>query len=154
MDVRFPHETTTRVRYGEVDRMNVAYHAHYLVWFELGRTEYLRSVGGSYRALEASGTLLMVVESGVRYLAGAGYDDLLRIRTRIAEVRGVRVRFEYEILREEERLATGFTVLAACDARGRPKRLPPAFRARMDALVADGKAEAAGTVQEGTMPSA
>jgi acyl-CoA thioester hydrolase len=144
----FPHETSVRVRYGEVDRMNVAYHAHYLVWFEHGRTEYLRSLGGTYRALEEEGTLLVVVESGVRHLGSAGYDDLLRVRTRLAEVRGVRMRFEYEIRREDERLATGFTVLASCDETGRPCRLPAAFRERMLAQVSDGKAAAPAGVQE------
>lgn len=146
----FPHETTVRVRYGEVDRMNVAYHGHYLVWFEVGRTEFLRSMGGSYRAFEESGTLLMVVEAGVKYVGAAGYDDVLRVRTRIAEVRGVRMRFEYEILRGEKRMATGFTVLASCDPTGRPKRLPAEFRARMETIQTGGKPERPGEVQERT----
>ena len=111
------HETPVRVRYGEVDRMGVLHHRHYLTYFENGRTAMLRDLGASYRDVEDAGTLLVVVETGVRYMRPAGYDDLLTIRTRLAEARGVRVRFEYEIRRKGRLLATGFTVLAACDAR-------------------------------------
>ena len=118
------HETSLRVRYGEVDRMGVVHHRHYLAYFEQGRTEFLRARGASYRDVEDAGTLLVVVETGVRFLRPAGYEDLLTVRTRLAEVAGVRIRFEYEILREGARLATGFTVLASCDRAGRPKRPP------------------------------
>ena len=59
--------------------MGVAYHAHYLVWFEQGRTEYLRSLGSTYRALEEAGTLLMVTETGVRHLKSARYDDEIEV---------------------------------------------------------------------------
>ncbi|MEZ6006626.1 MAG: thioesterase family protein [Planctomycetota bacterium] len=119
------HSTRLRVRYGEVDRMGVAYHAHYLVWFEQGRTEYLRSLGSTYRALEEAGTLLMVTETGVRHLKSARYDDEVEVRTRLDSVKGVRLRFVYEVHRDGDLLATGFTVLAAADTRGRPRRLPP-----------------------------
>ncbi len=125
------NETRLRVRYGEVDRMGVAYHANYLVYFEQGRTEYLRALGGSYRSLEEEGVLLLVVETGARYLAPARYDDLLTVRTRIAQAKGVRMRFEYEVLRDEELLATGFTVLASADRHGRPRRPPAAFLERV-----------------------
>lgn len=140
------HETHLRVRYGEVDRMGVAYHAHYLVWFEHGRTEFLRSLGGTYRRLEEEGTLLMVVETGVRHHRPAEYDDLLTVRTRLAALRPVRMRFEYEIRRDDEVLATGFTVLAATDAAGRPRRTPSDFREAL-APATDGKASAPGGVQ-------
>jgi len=115
--------------------MGVAYHAHYLVWFEQGRTEYLRSLGGTYRRLEEDGTLLVVVETGVRHLRPAAYDDLLTVRTRLADLRGVRMRFEYEVLRDGDLLATGFTTLAATDRAGRPRRLPSDFLARIGGKV-------------------
>ena len=144
-----PHETRVRVRYGEVDGMGVVYHPHYLVYFEQGRTEYLRSLGGSYRAFEDEGHLLMVVETGVRHHRGATYDDLLTVRTRLTELRGVRMRFDYEVLRDGALLASGFTVLACADRQGRPCRLPADFRRRIAAAaVPPGKAEPSPAVQE------
>lgn len=122
------HETNIRVRYDEVDRMGVVHHPQYLGYFEQGRTEYLRSAGGSYRALEDSGTLLMVVEVGVRYLKPARYDEVVTVRTRIESMGPVRLRFEYEVVRGADLLATGHTVLAACDRDGRPCRMPDTFR--------------------------
>jgi len=119
-----PHETHVRVRYGEVDRMGVVYHAHYLAYFEQGRTEFLRAQGSTYREVEEGGTLLVVVDVGIRFLRPARYDDLLRVRTRLAEARGARLRFEYELLRGDDLLATGHTTLAATDLAGRPRRLP------------------------------
>ena len=128
------YETEVRVRYGEVDRMGVAYHGHYLVYFEHGRTELLRSLGVTYRAVEEAGTLLMVVEAGLRYERPARYDDVLTVRTWLAEVRRVRLRFEYEVLRDGERLASGHTVLAAADVDGRPRRLPAEIVDRIEAV--------------------
>lgn len=125
------HETEVRVRYGEVDRMAVVYHANYLVFFEQGRTEYLRSLGGTYRRLEEEGTLLVVVETGVRHHKPAHYDDLLTVRTRLTRLKPVRMRFDYEVLRDGVLLASGFTVLASTDPDGRPRRVPEAFRERI-----------------------
>ncbi len=124
------HETRVRVRYAEVDRMGVVYHGHYLVYFEDGRTELLRSLGATYRAIEEAGTLLMVVEAGLRFHKPAHYDDDLRVLTHLASVRGVRLRFEYEVRRGDDHLASGHTVLACADASGRPRR-PPADLARL-----------------------
>ena len=117
--------TRVRVRYGEVDRMGVVYHAHYLAYFEQGRTEWLRSRGQSYRGMEEAGHLLVVVDVGIRYHAPAHYDDELEVTTRLADQRSVRMRFEYEIRRGDHRIATGHTVLACTDASGRPQRIPP-----------------------------
>jgi acyl-CoA thioester hydrolase len=125
------HETQVRVRYGEVDRMGVVYHANYLVYFEQGRTEYLRSLGGTYRRFEEEGHLLVVAETGVRHLKPAQYDDLLTVRTRLSEIRKVRMRFDYEVLLDAEPIASGFTVLACTDTRGRPRRLPEDFHHRV-----------------------
>ena len=139
------HRTQVRVRYGEVDRMGAVYHAHYLIYFEQGRTEYLRSLGGTYRRLEDDGTLLVVVDTGVRYMRPATYDDLLTVTTRLVDLKRVRMRFEYDVHRDDDLLAQGFTVLAATDRGGRPCRLPDAFRA---ALESAGTEEAVATVQE------
>jgi acyl-CoA thioester hydrolase len=127
------HETQIRVRYGEVDQMGVVYHGHYIVYFELGRTEMLRSMGATYREVEDSGTLLVVVETGLTFRAPARYDDLLTIRTHLVSVQGVRLRFEYEVLRGRRHLTSGFTVLAACDPKGRPRRMPPGLAILMQA---------------------
>jgi acyl-CoA thioester hydrolase len=139
------HESPLRVRYGEVDRMGVVYHGHFLAYFEDGRTELLRSLGATYRDMEDAGHLLMVVEAGVRYRRPAHYDDSLVVRTRLADVRPVRMRFEYEIRRDGDCLATGHTVLACTDPDGRPCRLPASLRA----LVADGTVAAAADRRKG-----
>lgn len=118
------HETDIRVRYAEVDRMGFVHHGNYLAYFEEGRTELLRAAGVTYREIEDAGTLLVVVESAIRHLKPAAYDDLLTVRTRLVEQRRVRLRFEYEVLREGECLTRGHTVLAATDREGRPRRLP------------------------------
>src|SRR5258706_1964556 len=90
--------TTTRVRYPETDRMGVAHHTHYFVWFELGRTELMRQADCAYGALENDdGVFFPVVEAGATYRAPARYDEIVDIETRLTGVDGVRVRFEYEL---------------------------------------------------------
>ncbi len=119
------HTAATRVRYGETDQMGVVYHAHYLVYFELGRTELLRSAGLDYRGLERRGIFLVVTEASCLYRSAARYDDLLRIETRVAGLGKASVRFEYALRAEDGRLvAEGRTALASLDARRRPARLP------------------------------
>ncbi len=119
------HETTVRVRYGETDQMGCVYHARYLDYFEVGRTELLRSRGLTYRELEAQGILLPVVEATVRYHEPARYDDLLTLRTAVVKVGGASSDFRYELLRERALRAEGTTRLACLDrATGRPRRLP------------------------------
>jgi len=114
--------------------MGIAWHGHYLAWFEIGRTEWMRRAGCPYGMLEdENGLFFPVVSVGARYRRSARYDETLIVRTRLAELGGVRVRFEYEVVREEsqELLATGFTVHGSVDRDGRPKRLPPALRERI-----------------------
>ena len=115
-----------RVRYGETDQMRVAYYAHYLNWFEVGRSHLLRELGMSYRKIEREAVFLPVVESHCLYLRPARYDDLLRVTTRVSRPKGARLLFEYEIHRadDEELLATGSTVHVAVDEHGKPRRLP------------------------------
>jgi acyl-CoA thioester hydrolase len=89
-----------RVRYSETDKMGVVYHANYLVWFEIGRTEYCRARGFSYREMEENEqAFLVVAESYCRYKAPAYYDDQLLVRTHITEKRRRALRFGYEIIR-------------------------------------------------------
>jgi acyl-CoA thioester hydrolase len=111
--------------------MGVAYYANYLVWFEVGRTDLLRSSGWSYKEMEAEGYSLPVVEVHCEYRASARYDDDLEVRTVGALMSPVRLRFEYRVVRanDEATLATGHTVHASLDASGRPRRLPDRVRA-------------------------
>lgn len=114
--------------------MGVAYHAHYLVWFELGRTEWMRSAGSSYRSLEDDQKIFFpVIEARARYLRSARYDEEIEIETRIAAIGGARVTFDYRVVRvaDGELLATGRTIHAAVGSGGRPRRLPGALRKRL-----------------------
>jgi acyl-CoA thioester hydrolase len=115
-----------RVRYAETDQMGVAYHGGYFAWFEVGRTDLLRARGVTYRELESRDVRLPVIETGARFLRPVLYDDLIEIRTRVVEVSGARLRFEYELHREgtDGPLATAFTAHASVNGKGRPRRLP------------------------------
>ncbi len=124
--------TSVRVRYAETDKMGVVYHANYFVWFEVGRTDWLRQAGWTYRELEADGVSLPVIEAHCEYRQPARYDDELGIRTRATCLSPVRVRFDYEIVLPSETLAvTGYTVHCAVDLSGRPCRLPERVRAML-----------------------
>jgi acyl-CoA thioester hydrolase len=93
-------EARVRVRYAETDQMGVVYHANYLVWFEVGRVEFIRQLGMDYKSMEQEeGALIAVVEATARYKAPARYDDELSIRTSLAAVRGPIVRFRYSVVR-------------------------------------------------------
>jgi acyl-CoA thioester hydrolase len=119
-----------RVRYAETDRMGVVYYANYLVWFEVGRTEWLRQAGFTYREVEESGIILPVIEARCEYRQPARYDDEIEIRTRGVLLSGVRVQFDYEVVRRGTGAvaAVGRTVHASVDATGRPARLPARVR--------------------------
>lgn len=98
-----------RVRYQETDQMGVVHHANYINWFEIGRTEWLRRLGTTYRQIEEKGILLPVIQVHCEYKHPARYDDLVQIRARLAQYSGVRLTFAYEVYRENELLATGST---------------------------------------------
>lgn len=104
--------------------MGVAHHTVYPVWFEIGRTELLRSAGGNYRDIEAAGVLLAVVRLDVVYKAPARYDDVLRLDTTLARVGAVKIEHTYELWRGADLLATGSTTLACLDRTGRARPLP------------------------------
>ena len=118
--------STVRVRYAETDKMGVVYYANYLVWFEVGRTDWLRETGWNYRAIEEDGIQLPVIEAHCEYRQGARYDDEIEVRTSAQKLSSVRLQFDYEVVRRADGtlLATGHTVHAAIDRQGRPTRLP------------------------------
>ena len=119
-------ETLLRVNYSETDQMGVAYHARYLVWLDIARTEHLRERGASYRELEATGLRLAVSEVAVRYRQPARFDDRLRVRCWVRRRESRRVEFGYAVEHAEDGrlLATAKVALLALDATMRPRRLP------------------------------
>lgn len=125
------HETTIRVRYAETDRMGVVYHANYLVWFEIGRTEFCRARGFAYKDMEENDrAFLVVAESYCRYKAPARYDDELIVRTHITELRRRSVRFGYEIVNADDDriIAEGETGHVVTDSNNRVISLPESYR--------------------------
>jgi acyl-CoA thioester hydrolase len=122
--------TALRVRYAETDRMGVVYYANYLVWFEVARTDLLRSLGWTYREMEDSGVLLPVIEAQCEYRRPARYDDEVEIHTTGALVSPVRLTFQYRIhlKGQGEVAASGRTAHAATRPDGRPCRLPARIR--------------------------
>ena len=122
-------ESPIRVRYAETDKMGVVYYANYLVWFEVGRTEWLRGRGWSYREMEADGFLLPVIGAQCEYLRSAKYDEALVVRTTGVMHSAVRIEFLYEVIKEDGTVsARGSTMHAAVDTDGRPCRLPQRVR--------------------------
>ena len=114
--------------------MGVVYHAHYLVWCEMGRTELIRSlIGRSYADLEREGYALAVSQLSIRYHGAARYDNRVRVQTTITDVRSRSVTFAYLITSAEtgERLASASTTLVSLDARGRPVSMPADLRRQM-----------------------
>ena len=126
-----PHVSAPiRVRYAETDKMGVVYYANYFVWFEIGRTELLRSLGWSYREMEADGVGLPVIEAHCEFRQPARYDDEIEIRTKGELVSAVCLAFDYEVVRRPDGIvsAVGRTVHAAVKATGKPCRLPERVR--------------------------
>lgn len=131
------YDCALRVRYAETDQMGVAYHANYLVWFEVGRVELLRALGCDYKTMETQDDChIVVADVHCRYLQPARYDDLLTVRTRIAEWRSRIVKFSYQLLRDSdgEVLAVAETTHVICGSNGRPKLLPEKYRSLLMAL--------------------
>jgi len=121
-------ETRIRVRYADTDQMGVAYNGVYFTWFEVGRTELLRRTHLTYRDVEEMGVHLPVVEGGVKFLKPARYDDVITVRTAIAHQKGIRVRFVYELWRDDEKLAVGYTEHVFTDKDLHPTRPPEVLR--------------------------
>lgn len=136
--------TSVRVRYAETDQMGVVYYANYLVWFEIGRVELLRSLGLAYSQLETEHEcILPVAEASCRYRSPARYDDRILIEARPLAVRGALVKFAYRIYRaldqdakERELLAEGETTHIVCDDQLNKKPLPESYTQALKALMA------------------
>ena len=134
----FVAETRVRVRYAETDQMGVVYHANYLIWFEVGRVEYIRQLGLDYKSMEREeGCGIAVVDVSVRYKAPARYDDELVVQTRLIAARGVLIRFGYRILRaaDEVLLCEGETVHVVVDTEMKKCPLPQKYADRFAAVL-------------------
>ena len=115
-----------RVRYAETDKMGVVYHGNYAQYFEMGRTEWLRQFGFSYKQMEDDGIMLPVVSLKVNYHKPARYDDLLKVKTEVVKKPTAKIEFDYKILNEkDEMLTSGSSVLVFFDKiKNRPTRCP------------------------------
>ena len=122
-----------RVRYAETDQMGVAYYANYLVWFEVGRSEFCRNRGFLYADLEASGYRLVVTDVHCKYRNSARYDEAVTVRTSLKGLNRRMITFGYKILRQnsEEVIAEGETRHLCLDSTGKPKSLPPQFASKL-----------------------
>ena len=122
----YTFETSIRVRYGETDQMGYVYYGNYPLYYEVGRTEMLRSLGLSYRSMEEDGIILPVHSMNIRYMEPAQYDDLLRLRVILKELPTAKIHFFYEIYNEQEKLMnTGETVMVFVNMQTRRPRKAP-----------------------------
>jgi acyl-CoA thioester hydrolase len=124
------HIVEFRVRYAETDQMQVVYHSNYLIWCEIGRTEFIRTLYGSYAELERQNVALAVVEATLRFHSAARYDNLIRVSTTISDVRSRTITFDYVITNAEtdERLVTASTKLVSLTRDSRLTSLPEQLR--------------------------
>ena len=133
-------ESKIRVRYQETDQMKVVYHANYLVWFEIGRTDFIRELGVSYSILEQMGLLLPVIDVQCKYIQSAKYEDELTVKTTVREVKGARLTFEYQVIRDKDGqlLAKGTTqhVFAAPDLKpiNLRSKMPELYKMIMESM--------------------
>jgi len=120
------HEFKVRVRYAETDQMGVVYHGNYAQYFEMGRVEWLRNLGISYKWMEENGIMLPVVSLSMNYKKPARYDDLLTVKTIFKKQTSVKIEFDYEIYNESNELLTiGNSILVFVDMKtGRPVAPP------------------------------
>ena len=133
------HETVSelRVRYAETDQMGVVYHANYLIWCEIGRTDFIRAIGKPYAELEREGVLLAVSDVALRFHASARYDDPIRVTTRLIDVRSRAVTFSYRITHAETNtlLASGTTALISLSRDGKLVAMPAHVRTFLEAAM-------------------
>ncbi|GGD37112.1 acyl-CoA thioesterase [Muriicola marianensis] len=125
-----------RVRYGETDQMGVVYHGNYAQYLEMGRVEWLRSLGFSYKQMEKDGIMLPVISLQMHFRKSATYDDLLTVVTKLTKTPVVKIEFDYEIRNEkDELLVTANTVLAFMDMRtSKPVKCPPAILEKLNSV--------------------
>ena len=121
----FSFSTEVKVRFAETDAQGIVHNSNYFIWFEVARVEYLERYAGGYQRLRDLGVEALVLETHVRYLRPAKFDDRLVVHARCLDVRGARFRYEYEIERDGDLLADGWTAHATVDAATmRPIRVP------------------------------
>ena len=133
------HDVTVRVRYAETDQMGVVYHSNYLIWFEVGRVEIMRSLGFDYKRMEIEDDCYLVVaDAHCRFHHPARYDEQIVVRTRILEAKNRVLKFGYEILRQEDQqlLATGETTHVSCRRDGRVTHFPEKYKTAFLAIAA------------------
>ena len=124
----FESTTQVRVRYAETEQMDVVYHGNYAQYFEMGRVEWLRNIGFSYKFMEEKGIMLPVVSLNVNFKKPARYDDLLRVRTIFKSQTSVKIEFDYEIYNEENELLTiANSILVFVDMKTSRPTLPPDY---------------------------
>lgn len=119
------NETKIKVRYAETDQMGVVHHSRYYPWFEVGRTELFAKGGKTYGDMEKSGVMMPLVETRCRYIIPAKYEDELTVVTKIKSLSGVKIEFEYDVIRDSDnvRLAIGYTLMAFTDLEFKPVNL-------------------------------
>lgn len=117
-------ETDIRVRYQETDNMGVVYYGNYFTWFEVARTEYFRSMGLVYREMEAKGIYFMVASASCQYKSPVRYDDMVKIRTWVSDIKSSSMKFEYSLHVGDKLTATGESVHVFTNEAGRPVRIP------------------------------
>jgi len=120
------HNIFFRVRYGETDQMGYVYYGNYAQYFEMGRVEWLRNLGISYKQMEESGIMLPVLKLNIEYLKPAKYDDLLNLKTTLVKIPSVRIEFNFELYNEHKVLLTkGYTSLVFIDMeKNKPTKAP------------------------------
>jgi acyl-CoA thioester hydrolase len=122
------HQTQIRVRYSETDQMRVVYHGNYAQYFEIGRVEWLRNQGISYKWMEENGIMLPVVSLTMNYKKPARYDELLTLKTFLKKMTTVKIEFDYELYNEkEELLTTGNSILVFVDMKTGKPTSPPQY---------------------------
>ena len=119
-----------RVRYAETDNMGVVYHSNFLIYFEIGRTDYFRNLGFTYKKMEEDHVYMPVTECYCRYLIPAKYDDELEVVTGLEMLSRLKIKFLYDVVRKQDaiKIAEGFTVHVPVDPRGNPCRIPVVYR--------------------------
>ena len=142
--IKDPFSITVRVTYANTDQMGIVYYANYLIYFEMGRTELLRSYDFPYAKLEAMGVLLPVLEAHCIYRSPARYDDMLTVETVPVLTNGARFRMHYAVRRAGELLATGYTDHVCLGRDGKPQRMHPELRRVMERAISERGAEPPG----------
>ncbi len=130
------HTIQFRVRYGETDQMGYVYYGNYAQYFEMGRVEWLRNLGTSYKRMEESGIMLPVLNLNINYLKPGKYDDLLTLKTTLRKKPSVRIEFDFELFNEKNELLTeGYTSLVFIDMKkNKPTRVPTYILEKVDSL--------------------